>query len=69
MQVFRFYDAERAEEKNVWISAFCTKLDSYLLKKSKEFVAQGYLQSVKINPLTSRVEVVSEGQEIILSKV
>ena len=68
--VQRFYDKARGEEINCWIRAHTSKLDAYLLKKSKQFVHQGLLKSCKLNDDTARVEVVTlKDVKIILNKV
>jgi len=70
LTILRFYDENRAAEKQIWISAYTTTLDSYLLKKGKEFKREGLIDSVKINELTSRIEVITcDGNEVTLSKV
>ena len=54
----------------MWISPFTTVLDSYLLKLSRGYVAQGSLASTRVDGITSKVEVTTlDGAQVKLHKV
>ena len=68
--LYRFYDEGIAKQNKFWISPYTTVLDSYLLKLSRGYVAQGSLASVKVDAVTSKVEVTTnDGAQIKLTKV